>query len=97
MPEPQTDSSIAEFKTWLDKYPGSMLTVTGNTDFIGTADYNKALGLERALLVIDYLKSKGVDANRMMTDSKVGNQSFADKITSEGRAKNRSTVVTIKK
>jgi OOP family OmpA-OmpF porin len=95
--DPQTDSRIAEFKNWLDTYPQSMLTVTGRTDFIGTAEYNKALGLERALIVIDYLKSKGVDADRMMTDSKVGNQSFADMITSEGRAKNRSTVVTINK
>ena len=97
VPEPETDSSVAEFKAWLDKNPGSMLIVKGQTDFIGTAEYNQALGLERALMVIDYLKSKGIDANRMMTDSKVGNQSFEDMITSEGRAKNRSTVVTIKK
>jgi outer membrane protein OmpA-like peptidoglycan-associated protein len=97
VPQPVTDTSIVEFISWLNNYPGSMLTVTGKTDFIGSAEYNKALGLERALTIVDYLKSKGIDPNRIMTDTKVGNQSFAEMITSEGRARNRSTVVTIKK
>lgn len=96
-PDPQTNSSITEFKTWLDKNPGSMLTITGHTDFIGTAEYNQVLGLKRAQIIQKYLESKGIVANKMITDSKGKDQPVADKITKEGRAKNRRTVITIKK
>jgi len=96
-PDPQTDNSIAEFKTWLDKNPGSMLTITGHTDFIGTAEYNQALGLRRAQVIQKYLESKGITANKMITDSKGKDQPVADQTTQEGRAKNRRTVITIKK
>jgi OOP family OmpA-OmpF porin len=96
-PDPQTDNSIAEFKTWLDKNQGSMLTLTGHTDFIGTAEYNQALGLKRAQIIQKYLESKGIAANKMITDSKGKDQPVADQITKVGRAKNRRTVITIKK
>jgi OmpA-OmpF porin, OOP family len=96
-PDAQTDNGIAEFKSWLEKDPASMLTITGNTDFIGTSEYNQVLGRERALIVQKYLESKGIAASRMKTDTEVKEQSVADKITSAGRAKNRSTVITIKK
>ena len=54
----QTDSSIAEFDKWLDKYPDYLLSVTGHTDFVGTSEYNQALGLERAQVVAEYLEIK---------------------------------------
>ena len=37
-PDPQTDNSVSEFKAWLEKYPQSMLSVTGHTDLVGTAE-----------------------------------------------------------
>jgi outer membrane protein OmpA-like peptidoglycan-associated protein len=55
--DPQTDNSIAEFKSWLDKYPESMLTITGHTDFVGTREYNQALGMTRAQIVEKYLEA----------------------------------------
>jgi outer membrane protein OmpA-like peptidoglycan-associated protein len=93
-PDPQTDGRIAEFKTWLDKNPGSMLIITGHTDFVGSAEYNQALGLERALVILKYLESKGLDVNKIMTDSKGKDEPVGYKID---RAKNRRTVITIKK
>ncbi len=93
----QTDSSIAEFDKWLDKYPDYMLSVTGHTDFVGTSEYNQALGLERAHVVGKYLESKGIPAERMVIDSKGKEQPVAKNIFSEGRAKNRRTEITIKK
>ncbi len=63
-PDPQTESSIAEFKAWLDKYPGSMLSVQGYTDLVGTPDFNQALGLERAEVVGKYLVEKGIPADQ---------------------------------
>jgi outer membrane protein OmpA-like peptidoglycan-associated protein len=93
----RTDSSIAEFKAWLDKYPGSKLSVTGHTDFIGTPDYNMNLGLERAQIVQKYLAGKGIPPERMITESRGEDQPIADIFTSKGRAINRRTEITIKK
>jgi outer membrane protein OmpA-like peptidoglycan-associated protein len=95
-PDPQTDSSIAAFKTWLDKYPGSMLSVIGYSDLVGTSDFNKALGLKRAQAISEYLENKGIDGARMNTDSEGEEKPAADYLTSEGRAKNRRTVISIK-
>ena len=97
IPDPQTDNSVAEFTAWLDENPESMLTITGHTDHIGTAGYNQALGLRRAQTIHKYVESKGVAADKMITGSKGEDQPVADQTTEEGRAKNRRTVITIKK
>jgi outer membrane protein OmpA-like peptidoglycan-associated protein len=95
-PDPQTDNSVSEFKAWLEKYPQSMLSVTGHTDLVGTAEYNFTLGLKRAQVVGSYLEKQGVNANRMVTDSKGLTEPAADYLTAEGRAKNRRTEISIK-
>jgi OOP family OmpA-OmpF porin len=95
-PDPQTDSRVAEFKAWLDKYPGSMLSVTGHTDLVGTPDYNQALGLKRAEIVGKYLENQGVDAGKILTESLGESKPVAGYLTKEERAKNRRTEITIK-
>jgi outer membrane protein OmpA-like peptidoglycan-associated protein len=94
--DPLTDSSIAVFKTWLDRYEGSMLTVSGNTDIVGTAEYNNALGMKRAGIVGKYLEEKGISANRIIIESQGEGNPVADYLTAEGRAKNRRTEISIK-
>jgi OOP family OmpA-OmpF porin len=94
--DPQTDNRIPEFKSWLDKYSGSMLLVTGNTDLVGTEEYNKALGMKRALVVQKYLVDKGIDQRRIITESLGKTNPAADYLTEEGRAKNRRTEISIK-
>jgi OmpA-OmpF porin, OOP family len=95
-PDPQTDKSIAEFKAWIDKYPGSMLLVTGHTDLVGTPEYNYKLALKRALVIGKYVESQGINISRMVTESKGETQPAADYLTQEGRAKNRRTELSIK-
>jgi len=95
-PDPQTDSKVAEFKTWLDKYPGSKLSVTGHTDLVGTPDYNQALGQKRAEIICEYLESQGIEAGKMVTESLGESKPAAGYITKEERAKNRRTEITIK-
>jgi OmpA-OmpF porin, OOP family len=92
----QTDSRIAEYKSWMDKYPSSMLAVTGYTDLVGSDEYNYDLALKRAQAVGKYLETKGIVAGRMIIESKGKLQPVADYITSEGRAKNRRTEISIK-
>ena len=95
-PDPQTDNSVSEIKAWLEKYPQSMLSVTGHTDLVGTAEYNSRLGLKRAQVVGTYLEKQGVTASRIVTDSKGSTEPAADYLTAEGRARNRRTEISIK-
>lgn len=95
--DPQTDNSIAEFKSWLDKYPASILLVTGHTDLVGTQDYNQTLGLRRAQVIQKYLEKTGIPSARINTYSKGENQPLGDYLTEEGRVKNRRAEVSIKK
>jgi outer membrane protein OmpA-like peptidoglycan-associated protein len=96
-PDPQTDSCIAEFKKWLEKYPDYKLQVIGNTDFIGTPEYNLKLGSERAQIIQKYLENQGIGSDKIVTSSRGEEQPVADLVTSAGRAKNRRTEITIKK
>lgn len=96
-PDPETDGRIAEFKTWLDNNPESMLYITGHTDIIGTMEYNSILGLKRAQNIKKYLESKGIEAGKMITESKGEDHPAIDQNTEEARAMNRRSVLTIKK
>ena len=95
-PDPQTDNSIAGLKRWLEKYPQSKLLVTGHTDLVGTTDYNYALALKRAQIVGKYLEDSGVDAGRMIIGSEGENKPVSDYLTTDDRAKNRRTEISIK-
>jgi OOP family OmpA-OmpF porin len=92
----QTDSRIAEFKSWLEKYPSSKLYVTGHSDLVGTEKYNYDLGLKRATVIGDYVKGNGIDPQRILVESKGESEPVGDYLTEEGRAKNRRTEVTLK-
>ena len=95
-PDPQTDNAIAPFKAWLDKYPGSKLYVTGQTDLVGTTEFNQTLGLKRAEVVTQYLEKLGIPAGKIITESVGESKAGENYITSEGRAKSRKTEITIK-
>jgi len=73
------------------------LELQGHTDAIGTDAYNKALGERRAKAVFDYLKAKGVAANRLKVVSYGESKPAAPNNTEQGRAKNRRVDLTILK
>lgn len=95
-PDPQTDNSVAALRAWLEKYPSSVLTVTGHADMVGTPEYNLKLGHERARVVRIYLESMGIAGSKMILGSKGETEPVADYLTDEGRAKNRRTEISIK-
>jgi outer membrane protein OmpA-like peptidoglycan-associated protein len=95
-PDQQADNSVAEFKAWLEKYPGSKLSVQGNTDLVGTPEFNSELGMKRAQVVGKYLEGLGINSGRILTSSAGENNPAAGYITAEGRAKNRRTEISIK-
>lgn len=95
--DPQSDISVSEFKRWLEKYPESMLSVTGHTDLVGTTEFNQKLGLKRAEVIQKLLVDKGVLSSRILVSSKGESQPAGDYLTPEGRSRNRRVEVSIKK
>lgn len=54
---------------WLKSRSTAKVTVEGHADERGTNEYNLALGDRRAKTTRDYLVSKGIESNRIMTVS----------------------------
>jgi len=94
--DPQLGSSIAPFKSWLEKYPGSKLLITGHTDLIGKHEYNMQLGMERAQIVARHIQTLGINSSRILVESGGETRPIAGYITEENRAKNRRTEISIK-
>lgn len=72
-----------------------VVVAIGHTDNVGTDAYNMKLGQRRAEAVKAYLISKGIEPNRVFTESKGESQPVADNRTAQGRAKNRRVEVEV--
>jgi outer membrane protein OmpA-like peptidoglycan-associated protein len=83
-------------KIMLDN-PDVTLELQGNTDSVGTDSYNMKLGERRAQAVLDYLKSKGIAANRLKTMSFGEAKPAATNETADGRTENRRVDLIIVK
>ncbi|HKE13420.1 MAG TPA: phosphate ABC transporter substrate-binding/OmpA family protein, partial [Kofleriaceae bacterium] len=67
------------------------IRVEGNTDNVGNPKINQALSEQRAKAVVDFLVSKGIDAQRITARGNGSNNPMASNKTSDGRATNRRT------
>lgn len=65
------------------------VSVTGHTDARGNENYNQRLSEQRAQVVAEYLRVKGVAANRISVFGEGESRPVADNDTEAGRAKNR--------
>ncbi|NNE87331.1 MAG: OmpA family protein [Silicimonas sp.] len=79
----------------LNKYPNSVVTVTGHTDNVGTASYNRDLSQRRAQSVASVLRTGGVAAGRMRVVGAGESQPIATNQTAAGRQQNRRVDITI--
>lgn len=79
----------------LNKYPQSIVTVTGHTDSTGSAAFNQDLSERRASAVANVLFNGGVSFNRVRTVGAGENQPIATNQTEGGRAQNRRVDITI--
>jgi OmpA-OmpF porin, OOP family len=77
------------------KGSGEKVQLTGHTDDIGSAASNERLARKRAVVIKDYLTSKGVQSAKIIVDSKGETQPVATNSTEDGRAKNRRTELQI--
>ena len=89
-----------EFKAALDAQamvmknnPSLKMTISGNTDSIGTPEYNMGLSIRRAKAVKAYLVSKGVEADRISVIGYGEDRPADTNATKAGRAMNRRAVL----
>ncbi len=71
------------------------ITVTGNTDAIGSERYNETLGQARADQAKAYLVSKGVAESRVVARTQGEKDPVAPNTTDNGRATNRRVLILL--
>ena len=72
------------------------IEISGHTDNTGSASLNESLSQQRADAVVNYLKTKGVNASRMTSKGYGSNFPIATNNTEDGRQENRRTEFEIK-
>ena len=80
----------------LNKFHDLDVVIIGNTDNIGSNEYNMKLSKKRADAVLNYLLSKGIDKNRITEEWKGEENPIKDNSTKIGRAFNRRVEIRIK-
>ena len=69
--------------------PSVTMTVEGHTDDVGPDDLNLQLSQERAEAVVDWLVSRGIDADRFTAVGKGETEPIASNLTPDGQQLNR--------
>lgn len=86
---------LANAKQAADLFPDRKMIISGHTDFTGSSEFNRRLSLERARSVMEYMRSLGIDANRMSAIGAGESSPIAPNGTAEGRRLNRRIEITI--
>lgn len=86
------DKSYEELQSNKDAY----VTIDGNTDGVGTDEYNQKLSERRAEAVKAYLMKKGISESRIRVRAHGENDPIAPNSTADGRSKNRRAELLIK-
>ncbi|MGA9837346.1 MAG: OmpA family protein, partial [Gemmatimonadaceae bacterium] len=72
--------------------PSMTIVIGGYTDVVGTDAYNMALGERRAQAAKEYIVAHGIDANRIIVESKGERDQIPNSAGVAGRAPNRRAV-----
>jgi peptidoglycan-associated lipoprotein len=85
---------LTEQANWIKQFPEVRFRVYGHTDLVGSAAYNKRLGLRRARAVVSFLVAQGINRSRLEAVSSFGETQPL--IVTEGRERrNRRTVTEV--
>ena len=79
----------------MDEYDKTIVEVAGHTDSTGSESYNRSLSQRRAGSVAGYLRSQGIDDQRLMTVGMGEELPVADNGTDAGRQANRRVEITM--
>jgi len=87
---------LDEVAVMLGSIAWTKMDIAGHTDNVGNADKNKKLSQDRADTVKNYLKDKGLDANKMSSIGYGSEKPIASNNTEAGRQRNRRVEFAIK-
>lgn len=79
----------------IKEYDKTMVQVNGYTDSTGSQATNNALSLMRANSVSNYLRVRGVDANRIVSNGYGSSNPIASNSTASGREQNRRVEIVL--
>ncbi|RAX57132.1 cell envelope biogenesis protein OmpA [Helicobacter monodelphidis] len=92
---PQFYSVLDSVGAVLTEYDKTIVTVAGFTDSTGSAAVNKSLSQKRADTVANYLQSKNVKKERLVSEGLGATNFIADNKTDAGRAQNRRVEISL--
>ena len=76
---------------FLNENPKIKIEIGGHTDNTGSKEHNLTLSKNRAMAIVNYLITKGIEPNRLTYKGYGDTKPCADNSTEIGRAKNRRT------
>lgn len=88
---PESSAELDRLVTLMKQNPALTIEISGHTDNVGTAVYNKKLSENRAKAVVDYLVSRGITQARLQFAGYGFDKPIAPNDTEEGRQQNRRT------
>lgn len=88
---PESINELQRVIKLMKDMPSLKIEISGHTDNIGSAQYNKTLSERRAKAVVDYLIENGISANRLTYKGYGFDMPIAPNDTEEGRQQNRRT------
>lgn len=86
---PMDQEKLRTLAQELKAHPGARIIIAGNTDQLGTEEYNLALGQRRAAVARSYLVTLGVPARQVGTVSYGEEKPVDPGLDAAARAKNR--------
>lgn len=89
--KPESTTELDRLVSLLNEIPNLKIEISGHTDNIGSAQYNKSLSERRAKAVVDYLIDKGINTTRLTFKGSGFDSPIAPNDTEEGRQQNRRT------
>jgi len=88
---PESINELQRLIKLMKDMPALKIEISGHTDNIGSAQYNKTLSERRAKSVVDYLIDNGISANRLTYKGYGFDLPIAPNDTEDGRQQNRRT------
>ncbi|OXA81665.1 OmpA family protein [Flavobacterium aquidurense] len=87
---------VTDIVKYMDHIKDAAILIVGHTDNVGNRDANIVLGQKRAEFSKNYLSKNGIDGTRISLESKGPDEPIGENTTTDGKANNRRTVITIK-
>ncbi|HGG05895.1 MAG TPA: OmpA family protein, partial [Aliiroseovarius sp.] len=87
-------ATLVQQASWIKQFPEVRFKVYGHTDLVGSASYNRRLGLRRANAVVSFLVSQGISRSRL--EAVVSQGESQPLVVTQGRERrNRRTVTEV--